>query len=94
MGKEPKVKRTYRLDQEDYDRLLEKAHKLGIDESECVRHIIHGSINNLNIGTDVISKICKVCTLCTKILEQCDMEEQQRRSLMKETEDLCGMKIS
>ena len=94
MNEEPKVKRAYRLDAEDYRELLKRADKLKVSESEYVRQIIHRDIHNSNIDGDMISSICRVCTLCTKILEQSSMQEEQRELLIKEATKLCSIKIS
>lgn len=94
MNAEPKVKRAYRLDAEDYRELLKKADKLKVSESEYVRQIIHRDIHHSNIEGEMISRICQVCTIFTKVLEQSSMEDEQRELLMKEAERLCDIKIS
>ena len=94
MNTEPKLKRAYRLDAEDYRELLKKADKLKVSESEYVRQIIHRDIHHSNIEGQMISRICQVCTFCTKVLEQSSMEDEQRELLIKEAAKLCDIKIS
>lgn len=88
MGLSKSVKVTFRLSEKDDKELMEAVERTGITKSDYIRQVVLRDIYKRNVDSSIMEKICRLSTLCTLILEKYEINEEQRRLLMKEGREL------